>query len=271
MATYFVGDIQGCFLGLMQLLDKIKFSRHTDTLWCVGDLVGRGPQPEAVLRFLKDLDNRALCVLGNHDLHCLAASQGVVTPKPSDHLDSLLHAQDANELLEWLRTRPFLIQHPQGSLVMVHAGIPAHWSLTEATLWAEHASQRLCSSTDYLPLLRAIYTDDSMHWDDMLDDFSRCVYTISALTRMRYCYADTRLDFTHKTPPQNAAQTCLKPWFEQRNPLSPNEPSIVFGHWSALEGKTHHTKYQALDTGYIWGGQLTAWCLETNERTHVQY
>jgi bis(5'-nucleosyl)-tetraphosphatase (symmetrical) len=76
MATYAIGDIQGCYTELQQLLEQVKFDRSSDVLWCTGDLVNRGPHSLEVLRFLQQLNERAIVVLGNHDLHLLAVAYG---------------------------------------------------------------------------------------------------------------------------------------------------------------------------------------------------
>ncbi len=266
MATYFVGDIQGCFQALQQLLAKIDFQPTSDTLWCVGDLVGRGPEPAQVLRYLSGLGNHAVCVLGNHDLHALAAFAGITHAKPEDQLDALFNAPDAPALMHWLRTQPFLVQHPTQALIMVHAGLSPQWQITEAIDWAEQLQQQFTQEASYHRLLKAMYTQSLPLWQDIDHDFERCIYALNTFTRIRFCHPNGQLDFHCKVPPE---QTTLLPWYHMRANTEKSEPQIIFGHWSALAGQLNSAHYQALDTGCVWGGCLTAWCLESNMRFHV--
>lgn len=269
MAHYFVGDIQGCCSSLQKLLAKINFNPKHDRLCCVGDLVGRGPEPLAVLRYLRNLGDSAVCVLGNHDLHCLAAYHNITTAKPADNLDCIYQAPDTQELMSWLQTRPLIATFPEHRLAMVHAGIPPHWDLQEALLWAEKTAQALQNPETFLPLLKAMYIDKSPLWQDLNTDFERAVYTLNALTRLRFCTAQGGIDFTCKDKPQNLKDRDLHPWYTLRAHQQASDPQIIFGHWSALEGELNNAHFQALDTGCIWGGCLTAWCAQTQTRTQI--
>jgi bis(5'-nucleosyl)-tetraphosphatase (symmetrical) len=264
MAHYFVGDIQGCFTELELLLQKVGFNPSIDELWAVGDLVARGPDSLATLRYLKSLGNSAKLVLGNHDLHLLAVQGRLKTANPKDKLNELLAADDIKLLIDWLREQPLAQYLPEHNIVMTHAGVPPQWDLKRLTIEAEQVSQALKRS-DYLESLIAnMYINEPVLWHEDLIGIERHRYCINALTRMRYLHLDGSLEFNCKLPPQDNHDAKLKPWFRFDSLTS--EKIKVFGHWAALMGETHVERTQALDTACCWGAHLTLWQVENNEK-----
>lgn len=262
MATYAIGDLQGCYRSLLALLDKIAFKRGTDVLWFVGDLVNRGPHSLECLRFVRDLGSGAICVLGNHDLHLLARAAGVARAGRHDSLDDILRAEDRDELVSWLRHRPLL--HASGKAVLVHAGIPPDWSLDTAQSCAAEVSGMLASS-DWRALLANMYGDAPNRWSPDLYGHERARFIINALTRMRVVDANGHVDLSYKGElAEIPAGT--RPWFETLD-ASLDGVFVIAGHWSALG--LHLTDRVALiDTGCVWGRSLTAVRLE--DRTVFQ-
>lgn len=255
MATYIVGDIQGCFQELQALLDLVNFNPQRDELWLAGDLVARGPQSLETLRFVKNLGNSAKIVLGNHDLHLIAASLGYAKTKKKDLTANILSADDGPSLLDWLRRQPLIRQHPQHEFIMVHAGISPQWTPTQAIELGEEVQQYLAGE-QYQTFFAHMYGDQPDYWHSNLTGFARLRFIVNVLTRMRYCYADGRLDFTNKQAPNSNTEQSLKPWFEVKGQHIGTTP-IVFGHWAALMGKTARPDVIGLDTGCVWGNHLT--------------
>ncbi|RKF14538.1 symmetrical bis(5'-nucleosyl)-tetraphosphatase [Alginatibacterium sediminis] len=255
MATYFVGDIQGCYQELSSLLKMVRFDKKYDQLWCAGDLVARGPQSLETLRFIKSLGSSAQVVLGNHDLHLLAIANGIKRNKARDHLTPILEASDKDELLDWLRCQALVKQHPDFNVVMVHAGISPQWSVDTAISRAKEV-ETILRSDHYLRLLQSMYGNEPAHWNKHLEGLDRWRYIINACTRMRYCFADGTLDFELKIPPQQNDNPNLKPWYEIGDKHLQKQ-TIVFGHWAALEGRTSKDKVIATDTGCVWGNRLS--------------
>ncbi|WP_038173704.1 MULTISPECIES: bis(5'-nucleosyl)-tetraphosphatase (symmetrical) ApaH [Vibrio] len=252
MATYIVGDLQGCLDELLLLLDKVKFKPKKDTLWVAGDLVARGPKSLDVLRYLKSLGKSVKIVLGNHDLHLLAVSLGLFKAKDKDRTAAILSAPDKKELLKWLRKQPLLAEHEQ--FVMCHAGISPQWSLDQARSAAKEV-EAILHGKEWRWLIENMYANQPDRWHDKLKGIERYRYIINAFTRMRFCAADGRLDMACKLPPNKVKDEGLQPWFEveQRIPLT---KTVIFGHWAALEGYQNNDVI-GLDTGCVWGGSLT--------------
>lgn len=252
MAIYAIGDIQGCYDDLLRLLEQIRFSPETDQLWFTGDLVNRGPKSLETLRFVKSLGDAAVTVLGNHDLHLLAtAAQSGKTRKKSS-MDDVLQAKDCSELLQWLRHRPLL--HCQGDFCMVHAGLPPQWDLDTAKKMAEKA-EKILRGRNYTKYIKLMYGDKPDIWSEKLKGAERLRFTINCFTRMRFCHADGRLDFEHSGP-LGTQPPHLIPWFQMPGRKSAGL-KIIFGHWSALGYRNENNCY-GIDTGCLWGGQLTA-------------
>lgn len=256
MATYAIGDLQGCFTTLQALLEKIRFDVAVDRLWFVGDLVNRGPGSLECLRFIRSLSDRATVVLGNHDLHLLALAEGFGKPGKNDTLALVLNAPDRDELLNWLRHRKLL--HVEGAFVMVHAGLMPQWSLDLALDLARHLEHAL-RAPDYRSLLANMYGNEPDEWRDSLKGMERHRIAINAMTRMRIIDAQGRMDLKFKGEIDQLPQGAL-PWFECRH-ASFAHKTIIAGHWSAL-GLRIAPGFAGLDTGCVWGRVLTAMRLE---------
>ncbi len=259
MATYAIGDVQGCLPPLRKLLDLIRFDPSSDRLWFVGDLVNRGPQSLDVLRFIKGLEDRCVVVLGNHDLHLLAVHCGVTQPRKQDTLQSVLQAPDAKELVDWLRRQPLLYR--EGEYLLVHAGILPQWSVEQALGLAGEVEDALRSER-YHALLPFIYRSKETRWLETMPSPARLGLITNVLTRMRTCSQDGLLDLSFKGPPEQAAAD-LSPWFHCP-PRVPRTETVIFGHWSAL-GVHVGERIIALDGGCVWGNELA--CLRLEDRT----
>ena len=251
MSTYAIGDVQGCFDELQQLLNKFKFRKDTDRLWLVGDLVNRGPKSLEVLRFVRNLGDRAITVLGNHDLHLVSEHEGFDTVRKGDTFDDVLGAPDRKELVDWLRTRPMM--HVEGNWAMVHAGLLPQWSIARGVLLGKEVQAAL-SGLHYRDFLKNMYGSKPEEWNEGLARWDRLRLIVNAMTRMRFCTPEGRMDLKAKS---KSAPRGYVPWFELRKDKEP----IVFGHWSAL-GLKLAPKLAALDSGCVWGGKLSALRLE---------
>jgi len=253
MATYAIGDVQGCFDELMELLARIGFDDSHDRLWFVGDLVNRGPKSLEVLRFVRSLGDRAVTVLGNHDLHLVAQFEGLERRRKSDTFDDVLDAADAGDLVTWLRMRPML--HAEGRHAMVHAALLPQWSLAQAACLAREVEQAL-AAPNYREFLAHMYGNGPERWDDSLAGWERLRAVVNVMTRLRFCTPEGRMDFRSSgvQPPEGFA-----PWFALRPARA--EPALVCGHWSAL-GLRLTDRVALLDSGCVWGGALTALRLE---------
>lgn len=256
MATYCIGDIQGCDGALERLLDTIGFSASRDTVYLLGDLVNRGPESAAVLRRCMRHGDAIRCLLGNHDLHLLAAAQGVRKPSRRDTLDTVLNAPDRAALLDWVRQQPLARAHTQGgqTLLMVHAGVLPAWSAADTLAYADevHAVLR---GPDLPDFLQAMYGNTPDHWRDGLTGTDRLRVIVNALTRLRFCSADGVMDF-ESTESASAAPAGLMPWFEVPGRRTAGT-LMAFGHWSTL-GWLDRSDLLGLDTGCVWGGCLSA-------------
>lgn len=259
MATYAVGDLQGCLRPLLDLISVIEFDPQKDRLWFTGDLVNRGPESLEALRFVKSLGDRAVTVLGNHDLHLLALAGGFVRPREDDTLAPVLAADDRDELLAWLRTRPLLYR--EGEYLLVHAGLLPAWTASEAADLAAEVEQQL-QGEKYEGFLSQLYGSRPERWEDSLAGMDRLRVIVNAMTRLRFCSAEGVMDFKTKGTIAQAPSGYM-PWFDvpQRRSQGAN---IVFGHWSAL-GLMLRPNLLALDTGCVWGGHLTVVRLEDRQ------
>ncbi len=267
MTTYAIGDIQGCFAEFETLLKKIEFNQQTDTLWFTGDLVNRGPRSLDTLRFIKALGDKHTTVLGNHDLHLLAVAHGAPQHSEGDNLKDILQASDKDELLDWLCHRPLLYHDKATQFVLVHAGLAPAWSLSKASALALEVESVLQGESKAF-FLSHMHGNQPDHWDDNLTGINRLRCIINYLTRMRFCYADGRLDLTYKGEIAGKPNE-LMPWFDAPNRVNRNE-KIIFGHWAALNGKTRFPHLHALDTGCVWGNCLTAMRIEDGQRFSVK-
>lgn len=256
MATYAIGDIQGCFAPLARMLDKIGFDPGVDRLWIVGDLVNRGPESLRVLRFLRDLGDAASIVLGNHDLYLLMVDAGLKRRVGDDTLFQVLEAHDREELIDWVSCLPLLEVH--GDYVLVHAGLLPGWTVTRAQALAAEVSAALAGARAREFLLNLVGNRPE-RWSDGLKGWDRLRVIVNALTRLRFCSADGRMDLRAKGGPHKAPPGMM-PWFSvpERESLT---HTIVCGHWSAL-GFYREPGLIALDSGCVWGGKLTALRIE---------
>jgi len=270
LASYAIGDIQGCYDELQALLEKLKFS-DSDSLWLVGDLVNRGPKSLETLRFIRQLGNRAKVVLGNHDLHLLAVHYRQSKPKKFDTFQDILDAGDCDELMDWLKSQPLAYFDPQLNAVMTHAGIPVNWSIPQALALAQEVQDTL-QSEDFLPYFTAMYGNFPDQWQPSLTGLDRLRCITNYLTRMRFCTTSQQLELTYKGELGQQPEG-LSPWFyaypDHSDSTAAKLPLILFGHWAALRGKTNRKNIIALDTGCVWGEQLTAICIETQTRYSV--
>lgn len=268
MATYAIGDVQGCLDELLALLERLDFDSANDRLWFTGDLVGRGPQSLNTLRFVHGLGAAATLVLGNHDLHCLAQAEGVKLPgRPDETLLEIFTAPDRDLLLDWLRRQPLLHHDPELGFGLIHAGLPPQWDRSTAQACAAEIQTAL-RTEDYQQFLAAMYGDEPGLWSDSLEGDQRLRFITNCFTRLRYCHADGRLALQDKRAPQSVKGKLL-PWFAVPGRRSA-DTRWLFGHWSTL-GQVGWEQYgvYGLDSGCLWGGALTALCLETAEITQL--
>ncbi len=256
MATYAIGDIQGCFTTLSHLLGEIGFSPARDRIWLVGDLINRGPDSLAVLRWARQHDAVLTVVLGNHDLHTLAVAEGFVDAHRYDTLHPLLAAPDRDELLSWLRGCH--MAYAEGDYLMVHAGVLPSWR-PERALELAREVESILRGDGYRNFFEHMYGNHPNHWQDDLSGMSRLRVITNALTRLRVCTAEGAMDFRFKGELADIPEGMI-PWFDMPDRQSA-AATLVFGHWSAL-GLMMRDNLIALDTGCLWGGELTAVRLE---------
>lgn len=256
MPTYAIGDIQGCCEEFEALLEHLRFDPSRDTLWLVGDLVNRGPRSLDVLRRVKALGAAAITVLGNHDLHLLAAA---LTPseqlKPQDTLGEIFSAPDRDELLAWLRRQPLLHHDARLGCTMIHAGLPPQWDLATAQSCAHELEAALRDDDRCVELFAKMYGDQPDRWSDDLEGDARLRFITNCFTRLRFCREDGRLELKFKGKIESAPRHLL-PWFRVPNRRS-RELRIVCGHWSAL-GYYEGDGVLSIDTGCVWGEKLCA-------------
>ncbi|MDR2243936.1 MAG: symmetrical bis(5'-nucleosyl)-tetraphosphatase [Burkholderiales bacterium] len=259
MSSYVVGDIQGCHSELCRLLDMIGFSPKHDRLWCVGDLVNRGPASANVLRELMALGDSAQSVLGNHDFHLLLIAAGFQKPGRRDHLDDVLSAKDRDAMLDWLRHRPLAIRFD--NYLLVHAGVIPAWGADDVLRYA-HEVETVLHSRDrniVLHFLQHLYGNAPERWNNRLRGQGRLRTIVNICARLRFCAEDGTMNFSEKgsrdDPPPD-----MRPWFAFESRRTRNV-TVLCGHWSML-GLSLMPNVLALDSGCLWGGMLTAVRLE---------
>lgn len=263
MSTYIIGDVQGCYEPLLQLLERIHFNSIEDRLGFVGDLVNRGPHSLEVLRFIKNL-HQPMIVLGNHDLFLLILGYGLIPEDRYPHtLHEILHAPDKDELLDWLRFQALLHYDPMEQYVLVHAGIPPQWSVQQSV---EHAAEveEVLKGSKYSVFLKNLFGNTPHSWNNNLRGMDRLRYITNAFTRMRLTNRNGELYLDHTVSVKTPAD--FLPWFECREK---DTMDIIFGHWAALNGKCDIPHYHALDTGCAWGNSLTALRIEDKQRFQI--
>ena len=260
MAIYAIGDIQGCYDELQQLLDMIHFNPQKDQLWFAGDLVNRGPKSLEVLRFIKGLGEHAISVLGNHDFHLLALWKGHQrNSNRNDTLAPILSAPDCDELLNWLRHRPLLHHDTRHGLTLVHAGLPPQWTLKKALKYAREV-EAVLRSEKYEEFLANMYGNQPDQWSEDLIGWERIRFMVNCFSRIRFCSEEGKLNLKMKGGPTTESGG-YHPWFKIDGRKSESDP-IIFGHWSTL-GLHHENNVISIDTGCLWGGTLTAMRIDT--------
>ena len=264
MTTYAVGDVQGCLEPLKQLLQQVAFDPSCDRLWLVGDLVNRGPQSLETLRFLYAMRDSVISVLGNHDLHLLAAAHNIERLKKADTLREIIEAPDRDDLLDWLRRMPLMHHDAERDITLVHAGIPPQWSIEKSLLRAAEVEEAL-RDDQRLPLfLEGMYGNEPAKWDKKLHGVDRLRVITNYFTRMRFCTPDGKLDLKSKEG-LDTAPPGYAPWFSYAERKAAGR-KIIFGHWAALEGQCNVPGLYALDTGCVWGGSMTLLNVDSGER-----
>ncbi|HWU66127.1 MAG TPA: symmetrical bis(5'-nucleosyl)-tetraphosphatase [Methylophilus sp.] len=265
MARYAIGDIQGCYHSLMNLLEQLDFQPGQDTLWLVGDLINRGTGSLAVLRWVFAHQHCVRVVLGNHDLHTIAVAHHIKPPRRFDTLSELLSATDGHELLHWLRQQPLMVL--EADFAMLHAGLYPQWTLAQARALAAEV-EAVLQSPQYLGFLQQMYGNQPAAWQDNLTGIDRLRAITNAFTRMRLLDAEGTMEFAFKGELADVPAGCM-PWFLSPERQSRHDPqTILFGHWSAL-GLYQGHGVMGLDTGCLWGRQLTAYALETGHISQV--
>ena len=265
MATYAIGDIQGCFDEFQNLLELIKFGQN-DKLWLCGDLVNRGPKSLQTLRFIKELGVQAHTVLGNHDLHLLAVHYDITRKKKSDTLDEILCAPDREELMQWLQQQPLLHTDSRLNFTMVHAGIPPGWSINNAQKKAQEV-ENILRSAKAQAFFEHMYGNKPEKWSNDLTGWKRLRTITNYLTRMRFCTPEGKLEFASKGGLETQPDGFL-PWYKHPYRKTAGD-NIIFGHWAALQGAADTQNVYALDTGCIWGVKLTALRLDDLSYYHT--
>lgn len=262
--NYLLGDLQGCCDPLERLLQTIDFSPSRDHLYVLGDLVNRGPDSLGVLRRLRGLGNAATSLLGNHDLHLLAVAHGVRKPHRSDTLGAILTAPDRDDWLDWIRQQRLAV-HEQGWL-MVHAGVVPQWDAAQTVALAREVEAML-AGPDLGEFLTSMYGNEPARWDDSLQGVPRWRCVVNVLTRLRFCAEDGTMEFATKDGSHGAPEGFM-PWFEVPGRRTAGTP-VAFGHWSTL-GLINRDDLLALDTGCVWGGQLSAVRVDGATRELIQ-
>lgn len=262
MATYAIGDLQGCDDEFCALLSKINFKPDADQLWLVGDLVNRGPLSLRTLRHVHSMRDNCVVVLGNHDLHLLSCRYlDRMQPTKKDTTQEILDAPDCDQLLDWLRRQKLAHNDKSLAFTMVHAGLPPSWDIEQTNICAREVELHL-RGENFIELLDNMYGNEPTQWDESLQGWPRLRYIINALTRLRFSHADGRIDMQYKGP-LGSQPASLQPWFQLNQ--RPAKERIIFGHWSSLElAQSEQQQYGVfpVDTGAVWGGRLTALRLE---------
>ena len=259
MATYAIGDIQGCYDSLQRLLACIRFDPRHDRLWLAGDLVNRGPKSLEVLRWARDLGDRVVAVLGNHDIHLLMRAAGVSGKKKRETLKPIIQAPDRDELLGWLRSRPLF--HAEDGFAMVHAGLHPRWTVEEAAALSDEISAVLRADDWRFRVVRLSSPSD-LAWRKGLSRDRAIRMAIGILTKIRICDPDGDSCSGYTGPPSGAPQGYV-PWFDVPGACW-TDHTVIFGHWASLGLKVHE-RYISLDSGCVWGGKLSAVRLDDRE------
>lgn len=269
MATYAIGDVQGCLDELKALLTQINFNSDEDQLWFCGDVVNRGPKSLQTLRFIKSLENNAITILGNHDLHLLATAFDHQKPGKNDTFDALLKADDAAVLLAWLRQQRLAYHDDALNITMVHAGIHPRWTIQQTLSYANEV-ENILRGNYHIHYYKHMYGDKPYLWDESLAGWSRYRFITNILTRLRYCDVHGTPSFSAKGAPGTQAKGLI-PWYEVAGRVSQHD-DIIFGHWSTLPhaGLSSINNTYAIDSGCLWGGALTAIKIDEKPYQYLQ-
>ena len=265
MSTYAIGDVQGCYDELRALLDKINYDPKQDRLWFAGDIINRGPKSLECLRFIKNTPN-CFMILGNHDLHAIAVAYGASKIKPYDTLDQILQASDRNELIDWLRQQPLIHHDKTLGFTLSHAGIYPDWNLQDAIQHA-HEVEKVLRGDNIADFLNNLYGNEPSKWEPSLEGYNRLRFIVNAFTRMRFCRQDNSLDLNAKGTLQSVTND-LAPWFKVTSRKTQSD-KLIFGHWAALECNANTENVFAIDSGCVWGRELTALRLEDETQFSV--
>lgn len=271
MSTYIIGDIHGCYNELRQLLKKIKFNKNNDTVIFSGDLINRGGNSLKVLKFIKDLESSSIIILGNHELYLLSLSYNILPVDYNNNdLKSILYYSKKAELIEWLRQQKIIYEI--NNHIITHAGVPFIWSINQAHRLAKELENVLKNDIlcyQFLSQLMKTKNTKFYMWNENLKNIDRWICITKYFTEMRLCNKDGELYFNYNNRVHQ--RIGYKPWFYFNNTFLNNKYKIVFGHWSELNGITNKTEYINLDTGCVWGGKLTAYCIETKKCFSVSH
>ena len=270
MSTYFIGDVHGCADELKALLDKIKFTPQNDTLYFTGDLIGRGPYPLETIDIVMKYAQKgcAHTVIGNHELFYMSVYADILKDKPKAMISPILNAQNAYDIYNFISSRPFMIVDYDKHFVLTHAGVYPEWTLNELKAHALELEHFFKNEVHRNILLRNMF-DDSINKDIPSDcDLNRLRFSLNVFTRMRFCQNDLTLNYGFSSSTLKDAQDLgLYPWFKFSKALKDQDNHdflSIFGHWAALQGKCDNPQVKALDTGCLWGGALSCYCLEEN-------
>ncbi len=269
MATYAIGDVQGCYDELKALLTKVHFNADKDQLWFCGDLINRGPESLKTLKFIHSLRENSHVVLGNHDLHLLATSFHHHRPGKKDTIQDILDATDSHELLEWLRFLPLVHYDEKLELMMLHAGTHPNWDVNKILKLAKEV-ESLLQAPEHVDFYKHMYGDKPQNWSEALSGWNRYRFITNIFTRLRYCDIHGRPALNAKGAP-GTQSSGLMPWFEHPERLSRHQ-KIIFGHWSTLPeaGNTATHNTYPLDSGCLWGGKLTAMRIDDHSFSYTQ-
>ena len=265
--NYVIGDVQGCFEALKALLKEIQFDAEQDFIWFAGDLVARGENSIAALRFIKKLAEQgaAAAVLGNHDLTLLAYARGIKPVKEKDNVRDVIDAIDSDDLIDWLRKQPMCL-FPNEQTILTHAGIPNIWSAEKTAQLAQEV-EAIIAHDDFDVLdnfLKEMFGKEPALWSDQLQGQERIRCIVNYLTRMRLTDTEGRLEYSFKDGLDDPMPEGFKPWFDFESQAAKSH-QILFGHWAALNGKTISDRIQNVDGGCVWGNQLMAFRLEDQQ------
>ena len=255
MSTYAIGDIQGCYRDFKKLLKQMNFNKKKDTLWLAGDLVNKGPNSLDVIKYIMDLDTKAISVLGNHDFYLIASYfQAKTWPNKNKNFEEILSDKDSNEIIKWLRQQKLVYKDPKLEYILVHAGIYPKWDLKDTFLMASNI-EKLLKSKNCKAFVETLWSNIPNLWHKKLSDKDKLIFSTNAFTRMRYLKEDMSLDFKIKENPEENTSSTLTPWFEFDNKIY-DKYKVIIGHWSTL-GFRETKKIVSIDTGCVWGNKLT--------------